>query len=106
MNQRKGGMPLKIMRTLYGFHSGGIRSSHLQSNAFLIRATVVIKILISPASIRRIVRALMSANSANRSWDISSDVRTRRIWFPIFRSSVGNLMILATPQYQRIWGLT
>jgi hypothetical protein len=89
----------------YSFHSEGIRSSHLHPNAILIRATVVIKILISPASIRRIVRALISANSANFSWDISRVARMRRILLPIFRNSLG-CSILDTSHYRKIWELT
>lgn len=100
-------MPLRQLRAVnfYGFHSEGIRSSHLHPNAFLIRATVVIKILISPASIRRIVRALMSANSASFSWDISRVARMRRILLPIFRSSAG-CSILGTAHYRKIRELT
>ena len=66
---------------------------------------VVIRILISPASMRLTVLAFTSASSARRSWDIFSEVRMRRMLLPIFRSSFGNL-VLDTHYYQRIWELT
>lgn len=91
--EKGSGLYAKAEGQMNHFQPRGTNSSHEQASALRILATVVMSTFISPASIRRTLRALMSTNSASRSCVMSKDVRMRRILPPNSRRSLAILLL-------------